>query len=323
MKIKLLSLLMLFMGALVFGQTLQANYEFATNGDLTDVSGNGRTLTKTGSLLKTFVTDNYNNATSAFDAQDATGEYLVATGYKGINGNNARTVTAWVNLRVGGNRRTIASWGINSSGKMFNVMIEGGKIRVEGGTCSILSDGVATNSVWHHIAVTFDPTTDGAKLSSCKMYIDGELQAIGSSYNPSTVLNTDSGTNDLRIGEAVYGTTHFYRGALNDIRIYSKALTSSEVTNVMSGATLGVNDVTFSANELKAYPTVVKDYLMIETNVNQTLDIVVYNLLGKVVNKINSKQSVTEINMDDLASGVYIVKVRSGLKVSGIKVIKE
>ncbi|WP_242202125.1 LamG-like jellyroll fold domain-containing protein [Aestuariivivens insulae] len=247
MKTKLLLVLALFTGTIVFGQTIEAKYEFGTNGDLTDASGNGRTLTKMGSALKTFVTDNDSNVESAFDAQDATGEYLVATGYKGIAGNGARTVAAWINLRAGTNRRTIASWGVNASGQMFNVMIEVGKIRVEGGTSSLLSAGTVPNSSWHHVAVTFDPNDNGGQLSSCKMYIDGVLQVEGSNYNGTTVLNTDTATNDVRIGEAVYGTGHFYRGELNDVVIYSGALTNTEIAT-LAGVTVTAPVANFSVS---------------------------------------------------------------------------
>ena len=91
----------LFMLATCFvvqAQTVEAFYEFDTDGSLADASGNARTLTKTGTALKTFATDNGANLTSAFDAQDATGEYLVATGYKGIAADGERTVAAWVNF---------------------------------------------------------------------------------------------------------------------------------------------------------------------------------------------------------------------------------
>ncbi|WP_223548710.1 LamG-like jellyroll fold domain-containing protein [Aestuariivivens sp. NBU2969] len=253
MKTKLLLLLVLFTGTMVFGQTLEAKYEFATNGDLTDASGNGRTLTKVGSTLKTFATDNFGNVESAFDAQDVTGEYLVATGYKGVGGDGARTVAAWIKLRAGANRRTIASWGINESGQMFNVMVELGKIRIEAGSSSILSSHVIPNGSWHHVAVTFDPTDDGGKLSSCKMYIDGVLQDIGGSFNASTtIINTNVATHDVRIGEAVYGTTHFYRGVLNDVAIYSGALSQAQVAALAEADLSGTPSVDFMADVTSA-----------------------------------------------------------------------
>ncbi len=306
----------------MFSQTLDAHYEFSNN--LDDSSVNGRNLTKTGSALKTFTTDNFTNATSAFDAYDATGEYLVATGYKGISGNGERTVTAWIKLRAGGNRRTIASWGTNASGQMFNVMIELGRIRVEGGASSILSVGTVPNGSWHHIAVTFNPTTDGAKLSSCMMYIDGVLQTINSSFNPGTVLNTDITTNDVRIGEAIYSTAHFFRGELNDVRIYSGELTGAQVTTVMSGGVLGTKDDKVTAT-FKAFPNAVYDVLTIKSSLASKLNISVYNMLGASVktNIFSNNYGQAKIDMSYLSSGLYNVIIEANGERSNFKIAKK
>lgn len=304
-----------------FSQTLEVHYEFSNN--LDDSSLNGRNLTKTGSALKPFTTDNFTNTTSAFDAFDATGEYLVATGYKGISGNGERTVSAWIKLRAGGNRRTIVSWGQNSAGQMFNVMVHSGRVRVEGGSSSILSEGIIPNGSWHHVAVTFNPTTDGAKLSSCKMYIDGVLQTINSSFNPGIVINTDTATNDIRIGEAVYSTTHFFRGELNDVRIYSGELTSAQVTTVMSGGVLSTKGDKV-ATTLKAFPNAVYDVLTIKSSLTSKLNVSVYNMLGASVktNILSNDYGQVKIDMSHLSSGLYNVMIedvngeRSNIKIA-------
>lgn len=302
-------------------QNLEAHYDFSNN--LDDSSTNSRTLTKTGSALKTFTTDNYSNTTSAFDAYDATGEYLVATGYKGISGNGERTVTAWIKLRAGTNRRTIASWGKNSGGQMFNVMIQSGRIRVEGGSSSILSDGTVPNGSWHHIAVTFNPSTDASKLSSCKMYINGVLQGINSSFNPGTVLNTDILTNDLRIGEAIYSTSHFFRGELNDVRLYSAELSASQIATVMSGAVL--NTKTKNIDTFKAFPNAVSDILTIKSALANKLNINVYNALGTLVQtkNINTTSKQVKIDMSHLSSGLYTVIIKTNDEHSKLKIIKK
>ncbi len=306
----------------MFSQTLEAHYEFSNN--LDDTSVNNRALTKIGSALKTFTTDNYANTTSAFDAYDATGEYLVATGYKGISGNGERTVTAWIKLRAGGNRRTIVSWGQNSGGQMFNVMIHSGRVRVEGGSSSILSEGIVPNGSWHHVAVTFNPTTDGAKISSCKMYIDGTLQTINSSFNPGIVLNTDTATNDVRIGEAVYSTSHFFRGELNDVRVYSGELTGAQVATVMSGGVLETEDDKVSAT-FKAFPNAVYDVLTIKSSLTSKLNILVYNMLGVPVKTkiVSNGYGQAKIDMSHLSSGLYNVMIEGEGKRSNLKIAKK
>ncbi|MFC2127938.1 LamG-like jellyroll fold domain-containing protein, partial [Bacteroidota bacterium] len=224
-------------------QTLEAHYEFSNN--LNDATANGRNLTKSGSAAS-YAADKDSNANSAFDANDATGEYLTATGYKGIGADGARTVAAWVYLRAGGTRKTVAAWGTNTAGTMFNVMIEGGVIRVEAGTSSLKSAGTVSDETWTHIAVTYDPT-DGATLADCKMYINGAITSQGSAFNGTRVINTDSATNDVRIGGAIYSGSYFYRGVMDDVRIYSGALTGSAIAT-LAGVSATTPVANFSAS---------------------------------------------------------------------------
>ena len=91
-----------------------------------------------------------------------------------------------------------------------------------------------------------------------------------------------------------------------------------QIATVKSGASLGVNDVAFGADELKAYPTLVTDVLNLETTVNERLTVNVFSVLGNRVHRsIGNK-----VDMSSLSSGLYIVKVRAGNKVSNIKVLK-
>jgi hypothetical protein len=73
------------------------------------------------------------------------------------------------------------------------------------------------NGVWHHLAGTYNG-------SQIKLYVDGELNAttdyVGSI--PSTPYN-------VNIGRSSEVITRFYDGLLDDVRIYSRALSQEEV----------------------------------------------------------------------------------------------
>ncbi len=73
------------------------------------------------------------------------------------------------------------------------------------------------NGVWHHVAGTYDG-------SSLKLYVDGMLQAT-----TAHVGSIATRTNNLYLGENSEITGRFYAGAMDDVRIYSRALSQGEV----------------------------------------------------------------------------------------------
>jgi hypothetical protein len=77
--------------------------------------------------------------------------------------------------------------------------------------------GASFNGVWHHIAGTYDG-------SSFKLYIDGTLR--------KTVLyagSIASSTYSLNIGRNAEIPTRLYNGLIDDVRIYSHALSAAEI----------------------------------------------------------------------------------------------
>ncbi len=218
---------------------LQAQYNF--QGNLIDDSSYSRNLIVEGGFTPSYIADNNSNLNSAYQAPNESNKYLT-NNYKGIGVNGERTVTAWIKTNNAGTRKTIVSWGQNSPGQMFNVMIENGNIRVEGGGCNVQNDDSTVarldDDTWRHIAVTYNPS-DGDRAKDIKLYIDGVYYAnqpdSGDSFNSeATVINTDITTNNIQIGNANYNAGYYWRGALDDVRIYSVALTAEEVVTVMN-----------------------------------------------------------------------------------------
>ncbi len=81
------------------------------------------------------------------------------------------------------------------------------------------------NGTWHHLAGTYD----GSEL---KLYVDGELQAT-EAHQGSIATNTFA----VSIGSDNEQTWMWYNGAVDDARIYNRALTAVEVMDVMMGDT--------------------------------------------------------------------------------------
>lgn len=80
--------------------------------------------------------------------------------------------------------------------------------------------------------------------------------------------------------------------------------------------------VDFDNNSFTAYPNPVKNVLNV-SSIQNISDLAVYNLLGQQVLLMNVNASKVQIDMTNLTSGTYLVKVNSENGVKIIKVIKE
>ncbi|MBN1671136.1 MAG: hypothetical protein JXR37_08900, partial [Kiritimatiellae bacterium] len=77
---------------------------------------------------------------------------------------------------------------------------------------------------WHHVVLTHETGVGN------RMYIDGVLSAQDSE---GTALRSNPGT-DMRIGDSQSWEPWFYYGMLDEVRIYSRALSSNEVAVLFS-----------------------------------------------------------------------------------------
>jgi hypothetical protein len=79
-----------------------------------------------------------------------------------------------------------------------------------------------TDGQWHHVAVVYDG-------SFKRLYVDGNLEA-------SSPFSLPVDTNDLkvRLGFNEQSPVGQYSGALDDVRIYDRAISGQEITNDMN-----------------------------------------------------------------------------------------
>ena len=179
-----------------------------------DSSGHGHTGTCSGTC-PTLVAGKLGMA-YAFDA--AASEAIVVPDSNDFRGDV--TIAAWFY----GNAATTSlsmlakpvSTGTDNSWQLE--LRETDKVSFSGGTTHYLdSANVVTRSAWHHAAGTWDGTTK-------RLYIDGVLSssvAATLSYDTHTVYlgaDNNSGT-----------TTLYFSGMLDDLRVYSRVLSDTEI----------------------------------------------------------------------------------------------
>lgn len=144
--------------------------------------------------------------------------------YPVMDPNNEVTTETYIAGNMNENLKTGFAFTLNGVGAFsFQVYVDGNKI-----TCADFNQTLKAYD-WHHLVATVNSTTKEVNL-----YKNGEL--ISSSYFfGKGVINT--GANDFMIGKSFANTytdvfrTNTINGLVDDIRIFSRVLTGSELTN--------------------------------------------------------------------------------------------
>jgi hypothetical protein len=98
-------------------------------------------------------------------------------------------------------------------------------VLINGTPYSVLTPAVLTTAAWQHLALTYDQTTH-----TLAIYRNGSATT---STAPSGALNTN--TTDIWLGGNPGVGGRYFSGKIDDVRIYSRALTGSEVSQLAAG----------------------------------------------------------------------------------------
>jgi hypothetical protein len=155
------------------------------------------------------------------------------------------------------------------------------------------------DKAWHQLVMTWG--TNGV----AKFYLDGAL--VQTITNVSTNMNNTSAAK-LFIGKS-YDANYNFAGALDDIMIYNVTKSDADVlVDFNSAKPTGIEDDQFANKMPLAYPNPAKDVLHVSGSAE------IFDLVG---NKVAS--GTNEINMEDLLSGIYVVKANGRSQ----KIVKE
>ena len=171
-----------------------------------------------------------NNAL-AFDGMD---DYVEIPDYKGVTGTDSRTCTFWIQTNE--DRIDIMGWGRlfddNQQaliGQKWQIVYYTGEIGalVQGGNAFCAGPEI-NDGLWHHVAVVLeDANHDGIlNIDETRFYIDGLTRAI----SRTVPLSIDTAAyNDVHFGIYPEGSSYLFNGALDDVRIYDRALTEADI----------------------------------------------------------------------------------------------
>ena len=142
------------------------------------------------------------------------------------------TVSAWVKREPDApqpddNFGTIVAKGFNDG---YQMHLEGGEPVFEKGTgAEAQASKTLDNNKWYHLAGVYNSTAS----DRLKMYINGQLEA----EDNDTIGNAPG--DDLGIGKNLQNTDpdeRFFGGAIDEVRIYERALSSGEITELYTTA---------------------------------------------------------------------------------------
>jgi hypothetical protein len=161
---------------------------------------------------------------------DGINDYVQIPGYKGVTGTTSRTCTAWVKTTNTASAY-ILGWGSETDigGRWLMRLHTDGTLRMSVNGGNIYGVTPIANGSWHHVAIAL--ANDGSPdISEAVLYIDGVPESSMGSVTPCPV-NTPADY-ELKIGVNNSGTS-FFQGQIDDVRIYSNALSQVEIQGLL------------------------------------------------------------------------------------------
>jgi hypothetical protein len=289
------------------------------NGNANDESGNGNNGNRNQVIEGT---DRYGNPNSSFYFDGLT-SYIYGTGVNLPQGDSPRTVSLWVKTtggffaNTGGYTGAIFDYGTLENNKRFSVLLVDNDLTNY--FSSYNNDFNPNTSVvsnfWTNIIWVFSST-------NLKLYLNGVLS------NDTTIFNINTTGQNFVIGNTIpnsNGIYEYYKGAIDDIGIWNRALTQQEITNLYNSANtnecltmtintgvLSTSPVTYTST-VNIYPNPANDQITIDCgNLDNVVgwNIKITNMLGQEVfnQPMNTQQYVVPLN-SWTGQGMYFVKI--------------
>lgn len=324
MKKLLLSTLILASSFTIFAQipkdSLKACFKFNSNTD--DNSGNGKNAIISGSGV-TLTTDRSNNANSAYN-------------FDGVDGDISANIGEFKD------ELTISFWYSSATQTQpYPHFFDYGDYKVR---CHIMSGSIynttdrnaiylesynpsATvvkgsqkpgDNKWTHVVVSFSKSANELKL-----YVNGVLDQQGS------VTSNDLGLSDgiivfgrVRTGSPSNVNTTRFKGKMDDIFIYNRTLTQTEITSLFDGDNVA-STKTVDKPSFSVYPNPFSSELNLNlpsTDVENT-SYKLTDITGKI---ISEGVYTNSISTSELSTGVYLLSVYQNDSFLGTqKVVKQ
>ena len=216
------------------------------NGNILDESGNGSSITNNGATI-TSDRNNLSNSAYAFNGS----QYMTFdTSSAYTNWIDGITVSVWfyLDINYNGNPRMFYIGQTDGNNKGVHLMVQSGNIGYvvsPGGGVGGLGQWSGVNAVptgsWHHALFRANFSNGDHAL-----FIDGQVANSGTNTNQvllDALNGIDYSPNPGNIGQKTGGNDK-WQGKLDDIAIWKRPLSNSEILNVFSAGQLALTNVT-------------------------------------------------------------------------------
>lgn len=182
-----------------------------------------------------------------------------------------------------------------------------GANRLSGGVgANVFRFEPAVSNVWYHYVITVDE-------NFIKLYLNNVL--IHTTDNNSFSHSKD-GDIYAHLG-CSRKNDRFFKGSIDDVKIYNCAITSCEVNNLYHE---GVSPA--FTNDFKVYPNPANQKINITVPCDATGTFTIYNDIGQKIIETPIQTQDNLINIERLAAGIYTVVMNNKNELSSIKFLK-
>ncbi|HMU43084.1 MAG TPA: T9SS type A sorting domain-containing protein, partial [Ignavibacteriaceae bacterium] len=291
-------------------QGLVAYYPF--NGNANDESGNGNDGILNG---PTPAEDRFGNINNSYSF-DGINDYIDCGNGLSLQIMNDITITAWIKseVQIDFAPVVISKYGGDDGGWLINfpsdtsVSFDGrdhsGNYRSSGSTQEI-------DYAWHFLVGQREGTL-------WKIYLDGVLSNSNDVGSSGSII----ASNNLQIGVQSGSLARYFKGIIDDIRIFNRALTNLEILDLFNLITEVREDLFSSVKEFQLsnnYPNPFNPTTKIRYSIPDRSEVIlkVYDILGKeVASLVNEEKEPGYYTVDfdgsNLASGMYIYRITAG-----------
>jgi hypothetical protein len=253
-------------------------------GNANDDSGNGNNGTVNGATL---TTDRFGNANSAYSFDGVNNNINLSN----TNFTNSVSIGFWMNIPSNGGGMAVVQ---NSPTAPFNTSFALSSVSnfnqyvLYSNLCSSaqnfnINQSTSILNNWHYLLYTIDANSD------CKFYFDGIYQGV---FDGNNFTNCSNPNTNLRFGGPwLNNDVQWFKGVLDDIGIWNRALTPSEVSQL------------YNQNQCFTNTTVTDTLIINVGQLSYTNPIFYANNITLYPNPANTQVNISFTNITDLTGG--------------------
>jgi hypothetical protein len=183
-------------------------------------------------------------------------------------------------------------------------------------------EGIVCNDKWHFIAAVFNGVNDITLIVDCKEYPSYYDGTLSGGFTYPAALKAVIGRVEL-----LSQMPEYFKGAIDEVRFYDRALTTSELMLLCSTENLSTKAPSLT-DYLNYYFTSADNNLVISATPSakiENLQIRISDMLGQVIweqNALSSPEFEGRYVIDNLAYGFYALTISNGKNQISQKFVK-